>query len=362
MMSVSFPTTPHHEKDRVPHLMSDEELRNEYVQLRKKNASLNEECASLQMEINAIYEESVRLQQSTEIEEEKLANQLLRRLQSEELQKRRFHDLIRREEVARQKIMNQIAQIRTEKTDLAGQLGKQESLMLQLQKKLMEVVTKKSEVERELLKERRRYLDVLSTQLGLLIEGSINERKGGKTSDAGQSVDSSEQKPMESSSMDADSKTINCATSIPAFEAATTDTHVAINRLEKQLNRLLCEHAAAVQNLSSNEVCCAELAKKLDTIQQAAFLDRARASKLKEELKEAKSRLAGLERQVSQMSSSAISEESSGIPTPTLCCLRSFSLRGRTRGALSSRQRETSVSVQPSVDASDTGDDSRSFA
>ncbi|RNF11188.1 hypothetical protein TraAM80_01120 [Trypanosoma rangeli] len=349
-------STPHQERDRPPHLMSDEELRQEYVQLCRMNASLNEESASLQSEISAIYEESVRFQQSTEVEEDKVANQLLRRLQSEEQQKRRLLDLIRREESSREQIMKQISQIRTEKTDLAGQMGQQESLMLQLQKKLMEVVTKTNEVKRELLKERRRYLEVLSTQLNYLKEGSLNEKNEEQRPKVGENATSNELEPMETASLKADDKIIGVTTASAAFDAASTDTNVAINHLEKQLNRLLCEHAAAVQVSTINEMLCAELAKKLGTIQQAAFLDLERASKLEEELKATKSRVAVLEHHASHRDGSVISEDSSGLPTPTLSCVNNKSLRDRTVEVLSSRQCEPSSSIQASLDESETGD------
>ncbi|RNF05826.1 uncharacterized protein Tco025E_07695 [Trypanosoma conorhini] len=342
--------------------MSDEELRQEYVQLRKMNALLNEESASLQSEISAIYEESVRFQQNTEIEEDKVANQLLRRLQSEEQQRRRISDLIRREESARQQITKQISQIRTEKTDLVGQMGEQESLMLELQKKLMDVVTRKNETNRELLKERRRYLDVLSTQLSHLKEGSLNEKKEGKRSDVGESANANEPTPVETASLNADDKTGSDVTTSPAFDAATDETDVAISLLEKQLNRLLSEHAAAVQVSARDEALCAQLAIKLDDIQRAAFLDRARASKLKEELKETKSRVALLERQASQREGSLLSEDSSGLPTPTLGYVTNKSLRDRTVEVLSSRQRETVSSIQASLDESETGDEMPSSA
>ncbi|KAH9577461.1 hypothetical protein LSM04_006318 [Trypanosoma melophagium] len=293
MSKTSMPTTPRLERDRTPSLMTDEELRKEYVQLCKTNFTLTEESAALQAEIGALCEESVRLQQSTEIEEEKLANQLLRRLQSEELQRRRFRALIRREEHARQQIMQQIAQVRGKKTELKTQVEQeQESLMLQLQKKLVEVVNSKREVERELLKERRSYLDVLSKRLAHFK----------RDSDAVPAV-------VESSSS---------ADPPVALRPASAETHAAINRLERKLNDLLRRHAAAVRASANNESLCAELGQSLTSIQQAAFLDRARAAKLREELHEARRRLGALEAQLRTRTTSVVSDDSSGLLTPKL--------------------------------------------
>ncbi|ORC93628.1 uncharacterized protein TM35_000015050 [Trypanosoma theileri] len=298
MSKCSLPTTPRLERDRTPSLMTDEELRNEYVQLRKTHFTLNEESVALQAEIGALCEESVRLQQSTEIEEEKLANQLLRRLQIEELQRSRLHALIRREEVARQQIMEQIAQVRGQKTELKTQVEQeQESLMLQLQKKLVEVVNSKREVERELLKERRSYLDVLSKRLAHFKRDS-----------------------------DATPAVVEASAAPPvALRPASEETHVAINHLERQLNDLLRRHAAAVRASAINESLCAELGRSLASIQQAAFLDRARAAKLREELLEAQRRLGaletqrrsgGIEAQIRTRGTSVVSDDSSGLPTP----------------------------------------------
>lgn len=355
-MSSPVPVTPRPDRDRPTHLMSDEELRNEYICLRRASVLLNEESIFLRGEINAICEESVRLQQSTEIEEEKRANQLLRSLRSEEMQKQQFLGLLRREEGARQQIMGQIAQVRAEKGDLEGQLGQQRVVMLQLQKKLMDVVNKKNEAERELLRERRGYLDALSKQLKHLkpvphlVKGDEKKHVDGAHTTEGQMT--GKLPPQE-----LDTEASGAAFS-SALGSVTSDTNVAINCLEKKLNHLLQEHATAFRLCMNNEEECAELGKRLETIQQATFLDWARASKMREDLCAAKRRLSELE--AFKRGSSVVSEDSSHLPTPTLGSLKSISLRERTREALSARQRRPSSNFPASCDISELGEESHS--
>ncbi|KEG12341.1 hypothetical protein DQ04_01781050 [Trypanosoma grayi] len=349
MLRASAPVTPRHERDRPVRLLTDDELRKEFVHLRKTNATLSEESSSLQAEIGALCEESVRFQQSTEIEEEKLANQLLRRLQSEEQQRRRFRILIRREELSRHKIMDQISQVRGQKTELESQLAQeQESLMRQLQKKLVEVVNKKAEVERELLKERRSYLDVLAMKLASLKQCSFDA-----TGDAAANFD-------EGSAAAGEPK-LSPHEAASGVVSSPTATHEAVIRLERQLNDLLREHAVAVQASAKNEALCAKLGESLEGIQQAAFLDRARASKLKEDLRQARRRLLSMEHQMRRRGPSVASDDSSGLQTPTYTCLKNLSsLRDHTKEVLSAHQRQASSSLHPSCDVSDMGEEIRS--
>lgn len=351
-MEVSLPATPRLERDCLTHLMTIDELRREYIKLKQINTSLSREAALLQAEIGSVCKESVRFQQSTEIEEEKRANQLLRCLHSEEMQKRQFLGLLRREESAHQKIMGQIAQVCEEKRDLESHLAQQEVVMLQLQKKLMDVVNKKNDAERELLKERRWYLDALTKELedlkscalieanehGNVVDGNGNFKK-----------EVTEELITETAKME-----VAELAPLSASGVAATDTNVAINCLEKKLNRLLREHAAAVRLCMRNKEDCAELSKNLDAIQKAAFLDRARASKLREELLESKRHLTELE--AFTRGSSVVSDDSSRMLTPKFGSLKSMSLRGRTIEFLP-MQRQSSSSFHHLCNMSDVADE-----
>lgn len=356
-MDASPLVTPRLEKDCPTHLMTTDELRREYIRLKQINASLTEEAALLQAEIGAVCKESVRFQQSTEIEEEKRANQLLRCLHSEEMQKRQFLGLLRHEEAARQKIMGQISQVRGEKNDLESHLAQQEVVMLQLQKRLMDVVNKKNDAERELLRERRLYLDALTRELEHLkscVFIETNERKN-----IGGGDDNSKEEMAETLT----TETPNTEDSEVAFSSASgfaaTDTNVAINCLEKKLNHLLREHAAAVRSCMRNKEDCEELGRNLDAIQKTAFLDRARASKLREELLESKRHLTELE--AFTRGSSVVSDDSSRLPTPRFSSLKNMSLRGRTVEFLPVHQRQLSSSINPLCNMSEGGDDTHNM-
>ncbi|CBH10522.1 hypothetical protein, conserved [Trypanosoma brucei gambiense DAL972] len=379
MLPHSVPTSPHQERDRPLEQMTDEELRRELVMLIRTNAILAEESAGLQADISALCEESVRFQQSTEIEEDKVTNQLLRRLQSEEVQKHRFHHQILCEEKARRKIMDQITQVR-QQMELEKQLEQEQEVQrMELQRKLIDVVNKKIEVERQLLEERRVQLEALTTKLASIKEGSLAAKSKvdgavGSRGTQGPSASSQQcqsgtanmthESPAAAAAVAASSQpppvkteTVPSSVDLPASDVAGDDTHGTIIRLEEQLNRLLEQHAAATQASATNESLCTELGRNLETIQQAASVDRARTLKLKEELQEAKRRVAVLEQRAAVGTAYAASDDSSDLPTPSVSSLYDDK---RRESLLNCHQRYPSSCVPPSCSASEAGEDTRS--
>lgn len=264
---------------------------------------------------------------------------------------------------------------------------------MNLQRKLLETARRKTSVEQELMLERQRYLDVLVTRLDALrargnatgsAESSMTHRslpeapntavspsaatQGEKSTAeaAGSAATPLRSPPLQLSKSAvkdaAPGGTPHALTLTPSLRPScagtprsgdltplsshSSETHHAVVALERKLNQLLLEQAAAMQRTSATERQCAELGAKLRSVQEATFLDRARASKLKEELKEARKRLAEADGS-STANASVTAEASFDDATASVASTRSFdpsvsltmsnvSLRERTRELLSS--------------------------
>lgn len=399
---MSLSSTPGHDREMPVLHMSVEDLRREFVRLSAEKFSLNTEEDQLSKKIESLREESVRLQLSSEIEEEHAANQLMRRLEGAERDVRKYRLLLREEELSTEDLTRQIKEIRNQQSDVENQLEQQQEFrMLKLQKKLMEVADKKGRVETELMLDRQRYLDVLVNQLARLRgtsesdvsgtfgsgsasasaaavpgggEGGTSSAAVGKTGSLAQSSSAPPEAgglpsvgqrsgvehamPTETASshpitpdpaaMSASVERGGSASASESFTAtptpppppASSATHQAVLRLEQRLNTMLQEHIAAVQESAETERRCAELANKLKEIQAAAFLDRARAAKLKEDIRLARGKLASLEASTITRTDSLDDSSFSNTPNRSLdtaaaSMLGSASLRDRTMQVLS---------------------------
>lgn len=313
---------------RTLEAMSLEELRREYVALKVDQHLLLSTSDTVQLKIESLRDESVRLQQSAEVEEEHAANQLFRRLDGAERDVRKYQLLLKEEESATNGLRLQIRAVRGQQSEVETQLEQQEEyLLLQLQKKLLEVATKKGDLERELQTERQRYLEVLVSQLAAI-------RGGGSSASAPDT-------PLQSAGSGDSGPTAASGSGSGASVVTHTDpvTHEKVQKLEDKLNALLAKHARAMHETAETERRCAELSAKLTDIQNATFLDRARAAKLKEELGVAREKLAELEATGGDTSSY---DDSLALDTPRNMLDYSFasgsasmSLKERTKELLS---------------------------
>lgn len=357
---MSVPSTPGCDRRPTTDQMSLEELRQEFIHQKLTQFHLHAEAESLKSRIENLRSESVRLQQNAEIEEEHAANQLFRRLDGAERDVRKHQQLLKEEEEAMNNLRGQIREVRLQQTNVENQVEQQEDyLLVRLQKKLLEVANKKSELERELLTERQRYLEVLVSQLAVLrgvedgasasvlSSGTAEEGNNPLQEDGANNVSASQ--PVAETSAGANATAIiddSAGEPTPPqgspsgrgqFDAAT---HNKVVQLEQRLNKLLAQQAQAMQESAETERRCAELSKKLTDIQNATFLDRARAAKLKEELYQARSKLSDLENASADVTS--FYEENSSFSTPsrsldqsTLIANASQSLKERTKELLS---------------------------
>lgn len=423
------------------HDMSIDELRREYISLKSTGYSLSVEETHLKDKIEVLREESVRAELNAEMKEEQMSNQLFRRLDGAEREVQRYKAMLKEEETEAEALTARIKKMRNEKNEVENVLEeRQEYLLMNLQRKLLETARKKTAVEQELMLERQRYLDVLATRLDALrgrstagsAESSTTLRPApdaptgalspGATTAAATSVAAaragaapeasslavenassasastapaapaaSASTPEKAAPLDADAPApplkspFTSFTRQPAKEAAavtaplstphataitpsaraslsgtprsgdltplsshSSETHHAVVALERKLNQLLLEQASAMQRTSATEKQCAELGAKLRAVQEATFLDRARAAKLKEELKEARARLAEANTATTSTANTSMLGEasfddsfSSGVnprsfdPSVSLT-LSNLSLRERTRELLSS--------------------------
>lgn len=335
-MPVPSPTTPPQTSCGSPQTMSWNDLKKEYVYLKMAQHTLRSEEEKLNDKIESLREASVRLQQSAEVEEEHVANQLFRRLDGAERDVRKLQILLREEEGSVGEMTDQILEIREQQGTIEQQLEQQqEYLMSQLQQKLLDLANRKAGAERQLIGERQRYLDLLARRLALIRrrysrgeeeEGTPEEVvEGVRTTVRATSPDSCASEPgsssidmmpmpqfMSTSEQDQSVAPVSegisgthshphggplrCAesSSLTVPSPSSPSEHAQVIRLEQRLNRLLAEHVRAAQASTETEQRCAELVKKLKEIQTATFLDRARAVKMREDLHNARERLRAL--------------------------------------------------------------------
>lgn len=391
--------TPRTETLAVVHDMSVEDLRREYISLKSTGYSLSVEETHLMERIEVLREESVRAELNAEMKEEQMSNQLFRRLDGAEKEVQRYKAMLKDEEGEAEALTARIQKMRNEKNEVENALEeRQEYLLMNLQRKLLETARRKTSVEQELMLERQRYLDVLVTRLDALrgrgsVAGSADSSSSALRSQpeapaassgavaANAAVDpASASTPLKSGGSEttaasvpsqltkaavkdvASGGTPHALTLTPSLRPSlsgtprsgdltplsshSSETHHAVVALERKLNQLLLEQAAAMQRTSATEKQCAELGAKLRSVQEATFLDRARASKLKEELKEARKRLA--EADSSSAANTSVAADASfddastgGVSTRSFdpsvsLTMSNLSLRERTRELLSS--------------------------
>ncbi|AYU82568.1 Uncharacterized conserved protein H4 (DUF2046), putative [Leishmania donovani] len=405
------------------HEMSMERLRREYVSLKSTSYSLTVEESHLIRKIETLREESVRAVLNAEMKEEQVSNQLFRRLDGAEKEVQRYQTLLKEEESETESLSRRIKEMRSQQTEVENALEeRQEYLLMNLQRKLLDMARKKTAVEQELMAERQKYLDVLVTRLNMLrgrgvgssTESSVTIHSQPSPAEANTVPvekhldvplptaaashtstpllrtgvplgDNHSMLPAEKSQEDAytdaglplplvlspaaaaqkkpkDSATLNASrgntnSTSGRLSASTTprsadltprsshssETHHAVAALERKLNQLLLEQAAAMQRTSATEKQCAVLTAKLHAVQEATFLDRARASKMKEELEKARTRLSEMKASdrggipFSPLDdTSVMSGSNASFDNSSSAVLSSLSLRERTRELLSS--------------------------
>lgn len=406
------------------HEMSMERLRREYVSLKSTSYSLMVEESHLIRKIETLREESVRAVLNAEMKEEQVSNQLFRRLDGAEKEVQRYQTLLKEEESEAESLSRRIKEMRSQQTEVENALEeRQEYLLMNLQRKLLDMARKKTAVEQELMAERQRYLDVLVTRLNMLrgrglvsstessltIHSQPSPAEANTTSvekhfdvllpstaashtstpllrtgvplgdnhsmlpsekplreDACTETDISlplvvtpavaaQKKPKDGVTVNASRGNTNSTSG--RLSASTTprsadltprsshssETHHAVATLERKLNQLLLEQAAAMQRTSATEKQCAVLTAKLHAVQEATCLDRARASKMKEELEKARAHLS--EMKASDNSGipfssfddpSVMSSSNMSFDNSSSVVLSNLSLRERTRELLSS--------------------------
>ncbi|CCW60636.1 unnamed protein product [Phytomonas sp. EM1] len=313
---MSVQSTPSQDRHRVED-MSIEELRKEYVALKTIQFSQHCEEEMLNKRIEMLREESVRLQQSTEIEEEHVANQLLRRLNSAERDVKKYEQLIHEEEETIEELSRQISVIHDQQREVESQLGKHQEEHIMLQGKLLNRELKRSELGRELLDEWQRYLGVLVHHLAVVRnrEEKEKEREGGgiclaspampAVPDEASSFPESAGAPGPASSVPVSSVPVSSVPvssvpdssdpilSSPLLTSCNSPAHPVVARLERRLRRLLAEHAQVRRGADAMRQQYTALSERLKRVQDTAFLEIAQAAKYRESLHDAQAKLLG---------------------------------------------------------------------
>ncbi|KPI90486.1 hypothetical protein ABL78_0416 [Leptomonas seymouri] len=414
--------------------MSIGDLRREYISLKSTGYSLSVEETHLKDKIEVLREESVRAEFIAEVKEEQMSNQLFRRLDGAEKEVQRYKAMLKEEESEADALTDRIKQMRSEKNEVENVLEeRQEYLLMNLQRKLLETARKKSSVEQELMLEQQRYLEMLMTRLDALRGRSTASSADSSTlrfsaaavgnASLPSSTAAGSERPPDAlhgsggaatasdvgaaaefplpvkvtsfSTLTPEKASCNEATlPAPAFKSPYTsftkgsakdaelsgtlhpaavtpnaragfssvprsgdlaqvpshssETHQAVVALEQKLNQLLLEQAAAMQRTSATEKQCAELGAKLRAVQEATFLDRARAAKLKDDLREVRARLTEANSTPKSTTNASTLGDSSfddsvlssvnsrSFDTSASLTMNNLSLRERTRELLSS--------------------------
>lgn len=343
---MSTESTPIADRKSVEQ-MTLEELQQEYVFLMTTQFKLTAESNALDEEIEELRNESVRMQQSAEVEGEHATLQLIRRIDGTSRDRRKYQGLLKEEEGELEVATETMRQCREQQTELEGQLRQQQEYLLeQLQKKLMSVSDRKMDLERELMAERQRYLETLFRLLATIRKNDCEGASG--ASGSGIDTPNTDAAPAHSAAPPPSSPSSSSSPE-PAAAAAETAaqhppiTHAEVVEVEQRLNRVLLDHSAAMQASMETKERCAVLTERLKNIQDAAFLDRARALRMRDDLRDVRRRLAEVKLADSMRMADASTEESgSFVATPSLSLdhsynstIDSMSLRERTREVLS---------------------------
>lgn len=321
-----------------------------YVKLTLLKEKLIEERRAISQDVQQLREESVKQQQASEIEEESLANRLIRKVENEERNIYNYKQKVSDEERARDIFAGVLRNAMQEQSNMENQLeADQELFLITMQRRMMEVAKKNRLLEQELYQERNRYLALISEQMHRIQEGlqtsetqrgssegevEGNDSLGGeKTSQADilSLPPSTAQKPLRSPltsplltstcrSTKADpalqSATVSRgAQSLPSLTAAkeqtfstvsldgkdaesTTSKLLPVNHhatlveaLNERLRQLMEQNAAKEKQGKEYEQQFSELVQQFFSVQEQVAVERAKADKMKQDLKILQQRL-----------------------------------------------------------------------
>lgn len=159
-----------------------------YAKQKLLKKKLHDERHVLLQEIQMLREESVRQQQASEIEEESVANRLIRKVEREEKTVRHYQQQVAEEEASREMLSGMLRNALREQTNMENQLeAGQELFLMTLQRRMMDVARTNHSLERELLREQKRYLALLSQQL--LLQAQPQPSNGEEADEAGGTPD-----------------------------------------------------------------------------------------------------------------------------------------------------------------------------
>ena len=298
---------------RTTSSMADDELRREIENMEKTNSELEQVVAQQHLTLQQLCAKATRLQQTAEVEEDHIANTLLRRLEEEKCEKKRCTRMLKAEQVAKRQVLRQIAEVRTQQAEIENQVEQeQEFIVNQLQKDLLFVASVKNEAERALVKERLEYLHMLHSQVSSLrAMQNLQQDSVRLAEDEAFSPSTPEASlPPAASPLSTSPSTPPLGSGRKQRSAEGNDT--LVYDLEKELNELLARQVEAQAATLQQEKACTALAAKLAEIQREALVDRSRAAKLREELEKARQDLAELQRS----RSTPASQDDSGATPP----------------------------------------------
>eukprot|EP00796_Vickermania_ingenoplastis_P007267 gene7267-5113_t len=284
--------------------LSTDELCEQFVQLRSVKRKLLEERLVLSREVQRLREQSVCQQLAAEVEEENVANRLIRRVEHEEKKVQKFQQEVAAEEEARQHLAGLLRNAVQEQTSIENQLeANQELFLMTLQRNMMEVAKKNAALEAELVQEQKRYLALLSSQMQRLLEAHQDDQR----------FPSSAAPAAATATATSSAVASGASSSVSSPNVSSTST--LLETLMDRINQLIIQNEVKTKRGEEYEQRFSDLTSQFYTAQEAVARGRQNADKLRRDLKMLQQRLADI-RVASGGSGAPLQQEDSMATTP----------------------------------------------
>lgn len=146
-----------------PEHMNHEELCHAYAKAKWTKKLLEDELHALSIEIQMLREETSRQHQAIEVEEENVANRLIRKVESEEHNVSKYAAQVKQAEEESKTLTGILMNARKDESNIENQLeAHQELFLMTLQRKMMKVAQNNNTLAGLLWKEQKKYLSLLS--------------------------------------------------------------------------------------------------------------------------------------------------------------------------------------------------------
>lgn len=268
----------------------------EIKRFQEKNQFLADKIAERDQTLKTLKQKASKVQQDAECEEEKIGNTLLRRVSSLKRENAKLEARRRQSEASKAHVLESIAAVRRQKVQIENRIeAEQELLMNQLHKEMCRISSEKAMLEHKLHHERADFIKTLQHEANKLRRKQEQQASNTEPKDQ-EETEMSPLHPLHKrgcsfgASGEGQSTPDRALTPV-ASRTGVPSTESKILELENVLCSMLDEAAAekrrADQLAQENE----RLLVELQAMQRDSFLERAKATKMKEELERAQQEL-----------------------------------------------------------------------